>query len=75
MSTGSPHITVQFDLYDASAIPAVLRGRIDDVERHLRLRAETLTPDERAMSRHFIQQLERCILAVEEQLPSRSAAA
>lgn len=69
--SGAPQITVQFDLCDAAALPAVLRGRIDDVERHLALRADALTAQDQAMSRRYVRQLARCALAIEEQLPGR----
>lgn len=73
--SGAPHITVQFDLSDAAALPAVLRGRIGDVERHLALRADAMTARDQAMSRRYVQQLARCALAIEEQLPGREGRA
>lgn len=70
MSCGA-HIYVRLDLYDAAALPGVLRHRREEVERTLRLRAAVLSADAVADLHRFAGQLDRSIAAIEERLPSR----
>lgn len=66
------HIDVRLDLYDAAALPSVLRHRREEVERTLRLRAAVLSADAVADLHRFAGQLDRAIAAIEERLPRPS---
>lgn len=70
---GAHRITVEFDVFDAAALPGVLRKRIGEVERHAAAVADTIDETERLLTRDFVAQLQRCIAAVEQQLPARAA--
>ncbi len=72
--SAAPHITVQFDLGDAAALPAVLRKRIAEVERDVAKVGEALDDTEMLLTRDFLASLRRMLLAVEEQLPATVAA-
>lgn len=69
--SGAPHITVQFDLGDAAALPAVLRKRIGEVERHVAKVGDTIDGTELLLTRDFLGQLRRLLAAVEDQLPAK----
>lgn len=68
--SGDHHVCVRLDVYDAAALPPVLRHRLEDIERTLRLRADVLSRDQIKDAQRHAGQLERALAAIEAALPS-----
>ena len=64
------HVALTLDRDDAAVLAPILRGRLEDIERNTRLRADVLTDFDKKADERYAQRIRACLTSIEMQLPA-----